>query len=134
MDIMSESVTTHIYTIYILFGIMIFNLFAVSVIKDFVKLAKLLKFMTPLYHMVNAMIIYTGAIVAAFTKDMSPTVILMIAAGIFILVIEIKRYKKMRVIKSSDIVLQAEFYIYAKKIYIIEIAVLILTYVISKMF
>ena len=134
MDIMSESVTTHIYTIYILLGIMVFNLIAVSTIKNFIKLAKLLRFMTPLYHMVNAMIIYTGAIVAAFTKDMSPTVILMIAAGIFILVIEIKRYKKMRVIKSSDIVLQAEFYGYAKKIYIIEMAVLVLTYVIAKMF
>jgi len=113
---------------------MVFNLIAVSTIKNFIKLAKLLRFMTPLYHMVNAMIIYTGAIVAAFTKDMSPTVILMIAAGIFILVIEIKRYKKMRVIKSVDVTLQKEFYSYAKKIYCIEIAVIIFVYVISKMF
>lgn len=134
MDIMSESVTTHIFIIYILFGIMFFNLMSVFFIKDFVKLAKLLRLMTPLYHMINGMIIYTGTIVAAYTKDMSPTVILMIAAGIFILVIEIKRYKKMRVIKSTDTVLQEKFYIYAKKIYCIEMTVLIFVYIVSKFF
>ena len=134
MDIMSESVTAHIYTIYILLGIMVFNFFVVSSVKDFVKLSKFLKIMTPLYHMINAMIIYTGAIVAAFTHDISPTVILMIAGAIFIMVIEIKRYKKMRVIKSTDITLQEEFYSYAKKIYMIEITVIIFVYIISKIF
>jgi len=113
---------------------MIFNFFAVSIIKDFVKLSKLLRVMTPLYHMINAMIIYTGAIVAAFTHDISPTVILMIAAAIFIMVIEIKRYKKMRVIKSNDTTLQQEFFSYAKKIYMIEIATLVLVYTVSKIF
>ena len=134
MDIMNDSVVTHVYTIYILLGIMVFNLFAVSVIKDFVKLSKLLRLMTPLYHMINAMIIYTGAIVAAYTKDMSPTVILMIIAGIFILVIEIKRYKKMRIIKTTDIKLQEAFFSYAKKIYLIEIAVIVFVYIISKIY
>lgn len=134
MDIMHEAVVTHVYTIFILFGIMIFNLIAVYTIKDFVKLAKLLRFMTPLYHLINAMIIYTGAVVSAYAKDFSPTVILMIIAGIFILVIEIKRYKKMRVIKSTDNTLQAQFYVYAKKIYLIEITVVLFTYIISKIF
>jgi hypothetical protein len=58
----------------------------------------------------------------------------MIPASIFLLVIEIKRYKKMRVIKSGDIQLQEEFYKYAKKIYIIEIMVLVFVYMISKVF
>jgi len=133
MDIMSESVTAHIYTIYILLAIMVFNFFMVTTIKDFVKLSKILRIMTPLYHMVNAMIIYTGAIVAAFTHDISPTVILMISTAIFVMVLEIKRYKKMRVIKSSDIKLQEQFYSYAKKIYIIEISVIIFAYIISKL-
>ncbi len=134
MDIMSESVTAHIYTIYILFGIMVFNFFAVSIIKDFMNLAKLLRFMTPLYHLLNAMVIYTGAIVSAYTRDLSPTVILMCIAGIFILVIEIKRYKKMRVISSTDYKRQEEFIPYAKKIYLVEIIVLTLTYLLSKIF
>ena len=80
------------------------------------------------------MVIYTGMIVSAYVRDFSPTVILMIFTGIFILVIEIKRYKKMRVIKVSDLELQAQFYTYAKKIYMIEIAVLLFVYIISKIF
>ncbi|NQY95276.1 MAG: hypothetical protein HRT43_14015 [Campylobacteraceae bacterium] len=134
MDIMSSSIVTHVYMIYFLFAIMVFNLIAVNVIKDFVKLAKLLKSITPFYHLVNAMVIYTGMIVSAYVRDFSPTVILMIFTGIFILVIEIKRYKKMRVIKVSDLELQAQFYTYAKKIYMIEIAVLLFVYIISKIF
>jgi len=134
MDIMSSSIVTHVYMIYFLFAIMVFNLIAVNVIKDFVKLSRLLRGMTPLYHLVNAMVIYTGMIVSAYVRDLSPTVILMICAGIFILVIEIKRYKKMRIIKIADIELQAQFYSYAKKIYIIEITVLVFVYIISKIF
>jgi len=134
MDIMSDSITTHVFMIYVLLAVMLFNLGAVLVVKDFVKLAKLLRMTTPLYHVVNAMIIYTGMIVSAYIKDLSPTVILMIFAGIFILVIEIKRYKKMRVIKTADVELQKQFYTYAKKIYIIEISVLFFVYFISKIF
>ncbi|OUR74988.1 hypothetical protein A9Q76_00110 [Arcobacter sp. 31_11_sub10_T18] len=134
MDIMSSSIVTHVYMIYFLFAIMVFNLIAVNVIKDFVKLSRLLRGMTPLYHLVNAMVIYTGMIVSAYVRDLSPTVILMIFAGIFILVIEIKRYKKMRIIKIADIELQTQFYSYAKKIYMIEIAVLVFVYIISKIF
>jgi len=134
MDIMSDSIVTHVFMIYVLLAVMLFNLFLVSSVKDFVKLVKLLKMTTPLYHLVNAMIIYTGMIVSAYAKEISPTVILMIFTGIFILVIEIKRYKKMRVIKIADVKLQEEFYIYAKKIYLIEIAVLFFTYFVSKIF
>jgi len=134
MDIMSDSISTHVFMIYVLLAVMLFNLGAVLLVKNFVTLAKLLRMTTPLYHVVNAMIIYTGMIVSAYVKDLSPTVILMIFAGIFILVIEIKRYKKMRTIKTSDLELQEEFYSYAKKIYLIEISVLVFVYIISKIF
>ena len=134
MDITNLSIITHVYMIYILLSIMIFNLFSVFMIKKFMVLAKLLKFMTPLYHLANAMVIYTGVIVMAYTKEVSAIVILMIGGAIFLLVIEIKRYKKMRVIKTSDVALQCEFYSYAKKIYSIEIVVLVFIYIVSKIF
>jgi len=88
-------------------------------------MAKRLKAMTSIYHIANAMIIYTGMILAAFYHDLSFKVLLMIPTGIFLLVIEIKRFKKMRVIKSTDLDLQKEFIPYAKKIYKIEMAVLV---------
>jgi len=134
MEVMQDSIAMHVYTIYLLLAIMVFNLITILNTDNFVKAAKKIKLATPFFHFINALIIYTGAIVAAFSHDLSPTVILMIIAAIFIMVLEIKRYKKMRVIKSDDIVLQEEFKIYSKKIYFIEIFVLIFVYIISKLF
>lgn len=134
MELMSSAIVTHVYAIYFFLAIMLFNFYSVVSLKDFIKLAKRLKFMTPLYHLSNAIVIYTGAIVATYAQTFSFTIALMILASIFLLVIEIKRFKKMRVIKSGDIPLQNEFMIYAKKIYIIEIMTLVTVYIISKIF
>ena len=134
MELMQSAIDTHVFTIYFFLGIMLFNLYSVSTQKDFIKLAKRLKFMTPLYHLTNAIVMYTGAIVAFYAHAMSITIFLMIPTSIFLLVIEIKRYKKMRIIRSTDKDLQEEFYKYAKKIYLIEIMVLVSIYIISKVF
>ena len=134
MELMQSAIDTHVYTIYFFLAVMLFNLYSVISVKDFMKLAKRLKFMTPLYHLTNAIIMYTGAIVAFYAHAMSFTIFIMIPTSIFLLVIEIKRYKKMRVIKSVDLNLQEEFYKYDKKIYTIEIMVLVSIYIISKAF
>jgi len=134
MELMQSAVTTHVYTIYFFLAIMLFNLYSVTREKNFIVLAKRLKFLTPLYHLTNAIVIYTGTIVAFYAQVMSITIFLMIPASIFLLVIEIKRYKKMRVIKFADVEAQEEFYKYAKKIYIIEISVIVSIYLISKVF
>ena len=134
MELMQSVVQIHIYTIYFFLSLMLFNLYSVFREKEFIVLAKRLKFMTPLYHLTNAIVIYTGTIVAFYAQTFSFTIALMIPASIFLLVIEIKRYKKMRVIKHDQIELQNEFYIYAKKIYTIEISVIIAVYILSKVF
>jgi len=134
MEFVSTSTTTHIYAIVFLMLIMIFNLFSVSKVDDFISLSNRLKFMTPLFHTSNAIVAYTGAILAAFSHDLSITVVLMIIVTIYIMILEIKRYKKMRVIKSNDIRKQKEFRIFAKKIYSIEILTISATYLISKIF
>ncbi len=134
MELMQSAIDTHVYVIYFFLAIMLFNLYSVTTQKDFLKLAKRLKFQTPLYHLTNAIVIYTGTIVAFYAKTFSITIALMIPASIFLLVIEIKRYKKMRIIKLADKQLQEEFYAYAKKIYTIEIMVSVSIYLISKVF
>mgnify|MGYP005999531243 CR=1 FL=1 len=134
MELMQSAIETHVYTIYFFLAIMLFNLYSVISIKDFIKLAKRLRFMTPLYHLTNAIVIYTGTIVAFYAQTFSATIALMIPASIFLLVIEIKRYKKMRVIKHDQVELQGEFFKYARKIYTIEIMVIVLVYIISKVF
>ena len=120
MELMQSAITTHIYAIYIFLGIMLFNLYSVVTKKDFISLAKRLKFMTPIYHLSNAVVIYTGTIVAFYAQTFNFTIALMIPTSIFLLVIEIKRYKKMRIIKHDQLELQNEFFAYAKKIYIID--------------
>ena len=134
MELMQSAVQTHVYTIYFFLAIMLFNLYSVTRERNFIVLAKRLKFMTPLYHLTNAIVIYTGTIVAFYAKTFSLTIALMIPAAIFLLVIEIKRYKKMRVIKHDQIQLQNDFFTYSRKIYTIEISVLIGVYIISKVF
>ncbi len=134
MELMQSAIDTHVYVIYFFLAIMLFNLYSVLTQKEFIRLAKRLRAMTPLYHVTNAIVIYTGSIVAFYAHAMSVTIFLMIPASIFLLVIEIKRYKKMRVIKFEQVELQKEFYKYAKKIYIIEISVIVSIYIISKVF
>ena len=134
MELMQSVVQIHIYTIYFFLSLMLFNLYSVFREKEFIVLAKRLKFMTPLYHLTNAIVIYTGTIVAFYAQTFSFTIALMIPTSIFLLVIEIKRYKKMRIIKHDQLELQNEFFAYAKKIYIIEISVIIAVYIISKVF
>lgn len=134
MELVSTSIQWHVYAIMILMFIMIFNLFSVLKVDDYFSLVKRLKFMTPLYHSINAVVAYTGGIVAAFSHDLSITVILMLATTIFIMVLEIKRFKKMRVIKLSETQKQLEFRVFAKKIYMMEISALVFTYIVSKIF
>jgi hypothetical protein len=134
MELMQSAIQTHVYTIYFFLAIMLFNLYSVTRERNFIVLAKRLKFMTPLYHLTNAIVIYTGTIVAFYVKTFSLTIALMIPAAIFLLVIEIKRYKKMRVIKHDQVQLQNDFFTYSRKIYTIEISVLIGVYIISKVF
>ena len=134
MEIMQDAISVHIYAIYIFLAIMLFNLYSVVSSKDFISLAKKLRFMTPIYHLANAIVIYTGTIVECYAQTFRIIFGLMIPASIFLLVIEIKRYKKQRVIKSADKKLQEDFYIFARKIYITEISVLVLVYTISRIF
>ena len=135
MELMADAITTHIYAIFFLLAVMLFNTFLVFTgSNDFVKTAKRFRIMTPLYHVINASVAYTGGIVAAYLHDLSPTVILMIATTILVMVLEIKRYKKMRVIKSYEKELQAEFFVFAKKIYFAEISAITFTFIVSKLF
>lgn len=132
MEFIQTSVTWHVYAIMILMFIMIFNLYSVIRVNDYFTLVKRLKLMTPFYHSMNAVVVYTGGIVAAFSHDLSVTVILMLMTSIFIMVLEIKRFKKMRVIKLSEKFKQDQFRIFARKIYMMEILAVMFTYTVSK--
>lgn len=134
LQLVSSAVWVHIYAVYILVLIIGVNYYTVQREEKFFFLAKRLKKLTPYFHSINFIIAYTGAVLAGFTHDLNPTVILMIPASLFLMITEIKRYKKMRVIQLADITLQEEFKIFAKKVYIMQITVIVSVYIISKLF
>jgi len=134
MEVMNDSISTHIFTIYLLLALVSFNLYRLFTQTDFFKIASVYKIITPFFHFINSVVVYTGMIVAAFTHDLSITVVFMIATAIFIMVSEIKRYKKMRIIKVADIKLQKEFILFARKIAFLQFGAIALTYIISKLF
>ena len=134
MELIATSVNWHIYFILSLVAVMLFNLYSVIKVDDYFELIKRLKTMTPVYHSLNAVVAYTGGIVAAIAHDISFTMFLMLATTIFVMILEIKRYKKMRVIKTAELEKQADFRVFAKKIYIMELAAIAFTFVIAKIF
>ena len=133
-QLISTSTPTHVYAIFVLLCIIIYNYYTVATQKEFLFMAKTLKKWTSVYHSVNFAVAYLGIVLASFTHDMSPTVILMIPTTLFLMISEIKRYKKMRVIKLDEKEKQEEFRVFAKKIYIMQIAAIVLMYVIAKVF
>lgn len=130
----SSSTWAHVISIYGMITIICFNFYTVHTQENFFNLATRLKKMTPVFHSVNFAVFYTGVTLSAFTWDLSPTVILMIPTTLFIMISEIKRYKKMRVIKLAQTELQEEFKEFAKKIYTLQILAIALMYVIAVIF
>jgi len=94
MELVSTSVNWHVYFILALLFVMVFNLLSVLRVDDYFELIKRLKVMTPVYHSLNAVVAYTGGIVAAFSHDLSITVFLMFATTIFVMILEIKDIKR----------------------------------------
>jgi len=133
-QLVSSSTPTHVYAIFALVLIILYNYYTVHTQEKFILMAQRLKKITSIYHSVNFVIAYLGIVLAAFTHDISPTVILMIPTTLFLMISEIKRYKKLRVIKLDQIELQENFRKFAKKIYIMQLIAIVLMYSIAKIF
>jgi hypothetical protein len=132
MEVMNLSISTHIFVIISLIALIALNLYRLFNENDFFKLAAGYKLITPFFHFINACVAYTGMIVSAYTHDLSITILLMIGTTIFIMVSEIKRYKKMRIIKTLDLELQSQFKEFAKKIALLQLGLLMFVFIISK--
>ena len=132
--LVTSSTSYHIGAIFILVGIILFNYYTVQKSDNFFVMAKRLKKITPYFHSFNFIVAYTGAVLAGFTHDLNPTVILMIPVALFVMITEIKRYKKMRVIRTTDIELQEEFKLFATKIYNMQLMAITFMFVIAKLF
>jgi len=128
---MSQPISFHIFTIFLLVGLIVLNYFKLSTYKDINKLKIYYSKMTPFFHFVNASIAYTGALVSAYLHNIGLVVLLMIFASLFIMISEIKRYKRLRVIRSNEFELQNSFIKYAKNITYMQAVLIVVVSIIS---
>lgn len=133
-QLISSSTFTHIFAIFLLIVVILINFYTVQKVDNFFVMASRLKKLTPYFHAINFIIAYTGAVLSGFTHDLNPTVVLMVPTTLFLMISEIKRYKKMRVIQLAEVELQAEFRVFAKKIYTMQILAIVAMYIIANIF
>lgn len=133
-EFISSSTWAHIISIYALIMVICINFYTVHKEDNFFVLASRLKKITPYFHSINFAVAYTGGTLAAFTWDLSPTVALMIPISLFLMITEIKRYKKMRVIKLAQTNLQEEFKLFAKKIYKMQVIAIAFMYLVAVLY
>jgi len=133
-NLVSSSISIHIFFIFVLIFIIVLNYYTVQKDQPFMPLAKRLKKITPYFHASNFIVAYTGSVLSGYTHNFDLVVILMIPSSLFLMISEIKRYKKMRIIKVKDTQLQDEFKIFAKKIYVMQLIALVSTYMVVKIF
>ena len=131
-QLITSSTPTHVYAIFALVAIIAFNFYTVHTETRFIFLAKRLRKVMPYFHATNFVVVYLGTVLSAFTHDLSWTVMLMIPTSLFLMITEIKRYKKMRVIKLEDTQAQEEFKKFAKKIYTMQVIAISVMFIIAE--
>jgi hypothetical protein len=133
MEVINQSISVHFYLVFAMLFMIGMNLYFVITTKPFVVLGRYLKSVTPLFHSINAALAYTGIVAMAFNHDVRWVVVIMIPVTFVIMILEIIRRKKMRTIKSDEINKQKEFVKFARKIYIFDIALLVITFIVSEL-
>lgn len=129
IDLILESfLQIHIFLVILLFFLPLHNLYMLYTQKNFVQLAKRIRFFAPLNHSFIAGVIFSGVVIAFYNHDFfSIRQLFMYLIAIYLIVSEVKRYKKIRVISSKDIELQEEFIKFAKIKYSLDVAILLIS-------
>jgi len=134
--LMSETtemtISLHLFFIFLTTSAVIVNLVTVFVFKDFIKVAKIIKLVTPMFHFFLSTVIFTGLILAVFIKRyFTFEIALMVIVSLLMLGLEITRYvKQKRGLKGGD-EQKAAFVSFAKKVYVLDIVLLCITYLVS---
>ncbi|RAX58357.1 hypothetical protein CCZ01_02770 [Helicobacter monodelphidis] len=99
--------------------------------QNFPFMIRRIRLLTPMYGFFIATTIFTGIIFSFILQTFNLKIALMILVSIFLIMGEIKRYKKQRVIASYDIDLQKTYRLFAKQKYALDLILLIVTYAIT---
>jgi len=135
-ELMDMAIKLHLVFIVAMILIACINLYYILMIKEFKNFSDKVHFIAPQYYMMMAALFLTGLVVMGVNKmEFSFNAILMIIVWFVIFMLSIKSYKRYKKTKTSpyNIILQKEFRDFAKKKYIIDISLLILTSAIAYM-
>lgn len=128
-----DSIYVHNIFGFILLAIVIFQLSIINSAKAFVRRAKTYRFILPTFYVLFTMLVFTGVIVMAVKQfsDISSKEAIMIIVSLVIFILEIKVYKKLRVITSQDVEAQKALRVFANKVLGTILALLLFTIVVS---
>lgn len=108
-----------------LFFLPIHNLYWLYTEKNFIKMAKKIRLFVPIHYTILSSSIFSGIILAFYSHNFFSTrQLFMYLIALYLLLSEIKRYKKIRVITSKEIEEQQKFISWAKKKYILDCLIL----------
>lgn len=117
----ASTIDIHFFFIILLFLVPLRNLYVLYTETNFIRLARKIRYLGPGYHILNAVNLFTGVVLmVVMNYYVGYELLLMIPTSIYILVFEIKRYKKIRRITSKDYEEQTEFIAWAKKKYLAD--------------
>ena len=125
-EMYNMGIVTHYYSVWAVFGVILLNLFMLNKANDVQRYRRFNTLFMPIGSMFIGGVIFTGVIMmAAKHLDFTIENIFMIIIGIYIIILEAKRSKKLRFIKNDDlqtfVVYQAE----VKKLLFLEMILLI---------
>lgn len=117
----------HLFSLYSFIVLYFAMLYILNTNLNFIKLVNKIKLIAPLIFMSVFNTLFTGILMIIINKvDISLLIIAMILLLIYLLVSDIKRYKKQKVITSYNYLAQSDFIIYSKKLYIRNITFILL--------
>ncbi len=122
-ELFSLTLKLHSAFVGILLLMAVFNYFFLNSDLDLSVLKKRVRAVLPAYYLVLSLILFTGLVLlgAVQFKNIYFVVVLMIMVWLFVLVMSIKTYKKMKFLKTEEIHSYVAFY---KKKYIMDTVLL----------
>ena len=122
-ELFSLTLKLHSAFVGILLLMAVFNYFFLNSDLDLSVLKKRVRAVLPAYYLVLSLILFTGLVLlgAVQFKNIYFVVVLMIMVWLFVLVMSIKTYKKMKFLQTEEIHSYVAFY---KKKYIMDTVLL----------
>lgn len=120
------TVNVHLFFLLLILLIYLKNLYVLFTVNDFITLSRKIRFFGPMLHFFLSATFFLGIILSVFTKDYrSIEILIMYGLWLFFFISEIKRYKKIRSITSKEPDTQQRFIQWAKKLYGLNLLLLI---------